>query len=89
MTSTTAPIARKVERSEAFQANRIILISGGHLVHDSFSAFVAPLLPLLINKLGLSLLLAGSTRSVFSLMPSLLCPADWISWLIASRSDIW
>ena len=71
--STTATNAGEIERSEAFQANRIILISGGHLVHDSFSAFIAPLLPLLIDKLGLSLLLAGSL-SVFSLMPSLLSP---------------
>ena len=39
------------------------------MVHDSFSAFIAPLLPLLIDKLGLSLLLAGSL-SVFALMPS-------------------
>lgn len=72
-TSTTASNNSEIERSEAFQANRIILISGGHLVHDSFSAFIAPLLPLLIDKLGLSLLLAGSL-SVFSLMPSLLSP---------------
>ncbi|MYE26855.1 MAG: MFS transporter [Chloroflexi bacterium] len=72
-TSRTTPNNSKVERSEAFQTNRIILISGGHLAHDSFSAFIAPLLPLLIDKLGLSLLLAGSL-SVFSLMPSLLSP---------------
>ena len=72
-TSTAAPNQSKIERSEAFQAKRIVLISGGHLVHDSFSAFVAPLLPLLIDKLGLSLLLAGSL-SVFSLLPSFLSP---------------
>ena len=71
--STSAANISEIEGSETFQANRIILISGGHLVHDSFSAFIAPLLPLLIDKLGLSLLLAGSL-SVFSLMPSLLSP---------------
>lgn len=73
ITSNAAPIESKVQRGEAFQANGIILISGGHFVHDSFSAFIAPLLPLLIDKMGLSLLLAGSL-SVFSLMPSLLSP---------------
>lgn len=73
MTSTVAPIDNKTQPREDFQANHIILISGGHFVHDSFSAFIAPLLPLLIDKLGLSLLLAGSL-SVFSLMPSLLSP---------------
>ena len=40
---------------EEFETKRILLISGGHFVHDTFSAFIAPLLPLLIDKLGLSL----------------------------------
>lgn len=56
---------------EDFETNRILLICGGHFVHDTFSAFIAPLLPLLIDKLGLTLALAGSL-SVFSQMPSLL-----------------
>lgn len=73
MTATAASMERKVQGGQKFQANRIILISGGHFVHDSFSAFIAPLLPLLIDRLGLSLLLAGSL-SVFSLLPSLLSP---------------
>jgi MFS transporter, FSR family, fosmidomycin resistance protein len=56
---------------EEFEANRILLISGGHFVHDSYSAFISPLLPLLIDKLGLSLALAGSL-TVVTQLPSLL-----------------
>lgn len=73
MATTVTSMENKAQGDEEFQANRIILISGGHFVHDSFSAFIAPLLPLLIDRLGLSLLLAGSL-SVFSLLPSLLSP---------------
>lgn len=56
---------------EEFGSRRILLISGGHFMHDTFSAFISPLLPLLIDKLGLSLALAASL-SVFTQLPSLL-----------------
>jgi FSR family fosmidomycin resistance protein-like MFS transporter len=56
---------------QEFDTPNIVTISGGHFVHDTFSAFVSPLLPLLIEKLSLSLTLAGSL-SVIMQMPSLL-----------------
>ncbi|MCP4142491.1 MAG: MFS transporter [Chloroflexi bacterium] len=43
-----------------FQPERVFMISGGHFIHDTFSAFLAPLLPLLIEKLSLTLTMAGS-----------------------------
>ena len=73
MTSTAAPIENKALEHQEFQANRIILISGGHFVHDTFTAFIAPLLPLLIDKLGLTLVLAGSL-SAFLQLPTFLSP---------------
>ena len=73
MTSTAAPFESKVQPRDEFQANRIILISGGHFVHDTFTAFIAPLLPILIDKFGLTLVLAGSL-SVFLQLPSFLSP---------------
>ena len=73
MTSTVASNKSKAKPGEEFQANRIILISGGHFVHDTFTAFIAPLLPLLIDKLGLTLVLAGSL-SAFLQLPSFLSP---------------
>lgn len=68
MATESVPMKAK---NEDFETNRILLISGGHFVHDTFSAFISPLLPLLIDKLGLTLALAGSL-SVFTQLPSLL-----------------
>jgi FSR family fosmidomycin resistance protein-like MFS transporter len=42
-------------------------------MHDTYSAFLAPLLPLIIEKLALSLTLAGSLQ-IFLQLPSLLTP---------------
>lgn len=46
-----------------FETGQVITVSGGHFVHDTYSAFLSPLLPLLIEKLGLTLTLAGSLTS--------------------------
>lgn len=70
MATESLPMDEPLE-DEGFESRRILLISGGHFVHDTFSAFISPLLPLLIDKLGLSLALAGSL-SVFMQLPSLL-----------------
>ena len=51
----------------------VLLVASGHLVHDTFSAFLNPLLPLIIDKLSLSLTLAGSLV-LFSRLPSLFNP---------------
>ena len=73
MASSAPAIKSKPIAEEEFQSKRIVLICGGHFVHDMFTAFIAPLLPLLIDKLGLSLFQAGSL-SVFGQLPSLLSP---------------
>ena len=69
---------------ETFQLGLIATIAGAHLVHDLFTALLAPLLPLLIERLGLSLALAG-TLTVFLNIPSLLNP--WIGALV-DRSGV-
>jgi FSR family fosmidomycin resistance protein-like MFS transporter len=56
-----------------FQTDQVMTITGGHFVHDTYSAFVAPLLPLIIEKLSLTLTQAGSL-TVFMQIPSLLNP---------------
>ena len=53
-----------------FQTKKVVIISGAHFVHDVFSSFIAPFLPLLIAKFGLSMVLAGSL-TVFFRLPSL------------------
>ena len=73
MTSATVDIDSKAKRESAFDYSRILLICSGHFVHDVYSAFIAPLLPLLIDKLSLTLLMAGSLP-VFMQAPSLLGP---------------
>jgi len=42
-----------------FKKPEVIILSLAHLAHDTFSAFLAPLLPLLIDKLGMSLSMAA------------------------------
>ena len=67
-----------------FQAGQVLVIAGGHLIHDTFGSFVAPLLPLIIEKLGLSLTLAGSL-TVFRRLPSLANP---FIRLLADRASL-
>ncbi len=73
MTSGAAVVQDNPKSTGRFQYGRILLICSGHFVHDVYSAFIAPLLPLLIDKLGLTLLMAGSLP-VFMQAPSLLGP---------------
>ena len=73
MTTSALDIDGRTKRESAFDFGRILLICSGHFVHDVYSAFIAPLLPLLIDKLGLTLLMAGSLP-VFMQTPSLLSP---------------
>ena len=73
MTSSAVEIDSQATPQSAFDYGRILLICSGHFVHDVYSAFISPLLPLLIDKLGLTLLMAGSLP-VFMQAPSLLGP---------------
>lgn len=41
------------------ELSNVITVSAAHLLHDMYSAFLAPLLPLLIDKLGISVFQAG------------------------------
>jgi len=59
-------------------------VAAGHFVHDVFSSFLAPWLPLLIEKLTLSLALAGSF-TIFIRIPSLLNP---LIGMAADRVDM-
>jgi len=56
-----------------FQTKSVATISIAHLLHDTFSAFLAPLLPLLIEKLGISYTMAGAL-SVVNRVPMLVNP---------------
>lgn len=56
-----------------FQSGNVILISIAHMLHDIYSSFLAPILPLLIEKLGLSYSLVG-ILTIVQRIPSLLNP---------------
>lgn len=70
--------------AEQFNLGQALVIAGGHFVHDTFAAFLNPLLPLLIDKLSLSLTLAGSL-TLYTRLPSLLNP---LIGLWADRIDL-
>lgn len=56
-----------------FEAKNVIIVSFAHLIHDTYSAFLAPILPLLINKLGITVMLAG-LLDIVRKIPALLNP---------------
>lgn len=56
-----------------FEAEQVLTISAGHFVHDVYSSFLAPLLPTLIEKMSLSLTLAGSLPALLQI-PAVLTP---------------
>jgi FSR family fosmidomycin resistance protein-like MFS transporter len=60
--------------SERFQTGGVLTIAGAHALHDTYSAFLPPLLPLFIEKLLLSKTEAG-LLTVFLQVPSLIQPA--------------
>jgi FSR family fosmidomycin resistance protein-like MFS transporter len=63
-----------VERDKSkFQTAGVLAIAAAHFVHDVYSAFLAPLLPLLIEKLSLTLTQAGFLSTVMQL-PALINP---------------
>lgn len=70
MTTTTTVQAAEAER---FQTDGVLTISAGHAVHDTYTAFLAPLLPAFIANLALSKTEAG-LLTVFMQGPSLLQP---------------
>ncbi len=56
-----------------FNKSKVILISFAHFTHDIFSSLLAPILPLLIDKLGISLTQA-SLLDIIRKAPSLFNP---------------
>jgi len=52
---------------------QVYVVAGGHLFHDLYTSFLAPLLPTLIDNLSLSLTSAGFL-STFARIPSILNP---------------
>jgi FSR family fosmidomycin resistance protein-like MFS transporter len=62
-----------MHKQKKFQLNNVLLISIAHFVHDTYSAFLAPIVPLLKAKLGINNTLV-SLLFVTQQIPSLLNP---------------
>ena len=60
-------------QTESFQTGQVATIAGGHFMHDTFGAFLAPLLPLIQDNLGTNYMLTGGL-TIFTQLPSLLNP---------------
>lgn len=73
MSIDAQPTPGKVPNDGRIGLGRLLTVAVGHLVHDTFSAFLNPLLPAIIGKLDLSLTLAGSL-TLYNRLPSLLNP---------------
>ncbi len=56
-----------------FQIGQVATLGVGHLVQDTYTAFLSPLLPLLQTQLGVGYALAGSL-AIFTQLPSVLNP---------------
>jgi len=59
--------------SDDFQTDKVIPIAAGHFFHDIYTAFLAPLLPVLIERLSITLAQTGSLTAIMQI-PALLNP---------------
>jgi len=72
MTSSAVPPEQTPIRTD-FQTGQVLPVVAAHFAHDIYTAGVAPLLPVLIQKLSLSLTQAGALSACLQI-PSLLNP---------------
>jgi len=72
MTSESITLTQP-DQEATFQHAQTLPILLGHFIHDIYTAAVAPLLPVLIEKLSLSLTAAGSLSAIMQL-PAVLNP---------------
>lgn len=60
MANPTAASTLQAAQEREFERTPVLFVALAHLIHDTYPAFLAPLIPLLTDELGLSLTLAGS-----------------------------
>lgn len=78
MTSSTLTLPKQPESSsttqdQEFHTDQVLPIVGGHFIHDTYTAFFPPLIPVLMERLSMSLTQAGSLTAIMQL-PALLNP---------------
>jgi FSR family fosmidomycin resistance protein-like MFS transporter len=75
---------KSLKKNKEFKKPEVIVLSVAHLAHDTFSAFLAPLLPLLIDKLGMSLSMSAFL-DIIRRIPALFNP---LLGLLAEKTGI-
>lgn len=70
--------------NKEFKKSTVFTISCAHMLHDTYSAFLAPLLPLLIEKLGMSLSISALLE-IIRRIPTLFNP---FLGLLAERTGV-
>ncbi|GAU08325.1 MFS transporter [Desulfoplanes formicivorans] len=70
--------------SDSVSFRRVLMVAGGHFVHDVYSSFLAPFLPLIIARSSISMTLAG-LLTVFFRSSSLANP---FLGILADRRDL-
>ena len=73
--------------NQRFQTGRVTMMSVGHGIHDTYTAFLPPLLPLFISSFSLTKAQAG-LLTVFTQAPSLLNPVIG-HWADSSHHRRW
>lgn len=63
-----------METSRSLQRSQLALVTWGHFLNDCYGSFFAPILPLLIEKLSLSLTLASGLASITSITSAVFQP---------------
>ncbi len=66
-------IERRDDTENKFHTGKVVGLSACHFIHDIYSSFLAPLLPLIIEKLSLTLTQAGFLSTVMQI-PALMNP---------------
>src|SRR2546430_4051995 len=65
---------RVLFRSNRLQRSRLALVTLGHFLNDSYGSFFTPILPLLIEKLSLSLTAASGLAAIPSITAAIFQP---------------
>lgn len=60
-------------KNKSFQTGRVSLVAFSHFIHDLYTSFLSPLLPLIIEKLSITLSQAGLLSMVMQL-PAVMTP---------------
>jgi len=70
----TSPIKNSAPRSNhVFNTGKVLTLSICHFIHDIYSSFFAPLLPLLVEKFSMTLAQAGFLSTIMQI-PALFNP---------------